>query len=299
MAMEQAVLPYPPAGASVAVALGSGGARGLAHLWVLEALDELGIRPAAISGASIGAIYGAAYAGGLSARELRHVTAETLRRRGDVFARLLPTRTGRFVDLLGGGLVNPVLLDAEAVVEAFLKEIIPENFSDLAIPFHAVATDYYSKRECVLSAGPLRSAVAASIAIPGLLKPVVREGRVLIDGGAVNPLPFDVVAGRASIIVASDVTGGPSEGKKLVPPPGETMFAALQIMMTAIVDEKLKAARPDVLVRPNVSIFHVLDFLKATAILKVSEPVKDEVKRGIEHALETVATPIVSQRRSP
>ncbi|MFK8253534.1 patatin-like phospholipase family protein [Ancylobacter terrae] len=285
---HHATRPHRPRNAphrrTVAVALGSGGARGLAHIAVLEALDELGVRPVAIAGASIGAMIGALYAANVPAKELRAMAGAMLRNRGEVMRRLLTARVGRITDLFGG-LGNPVLVDAERFVDAFLPEAVPQDFADLAIPLEIVATDYWERRECVIDQGALRPAIAASMAIPGLMRPVSHQGCVLVDGGAVNPLPFDLLRTKADIVLAVDITGGPSGEPRLVPRPFEAMFATLQIMAGSIVGEKLKAGAPDVLIRPNVDHIRVLDFFRATAILKASEPAKEEVKRQLEAVL--------------
>lgn len=269
---------------SIAVALGSGGARGLSHVLVLEALDELGVRPSAIAGASIGALVGAAYASGIPAHDLRQMIAALLRDRGEVMRRLLAARVGRIADLFGG-LGNPVLIDAERFVEMFLPAAVPEKLEDLPIPLHIVATDYWARRERVLSSGDLRAAVGASLAIPGLIRPVTHGGHTLVDGGAVNPLPFDLLRLRADKVLAVDITGGHGGEMKGVPRPFDAMFATLQIMASSIVAEKLKSGAPDILIRPDVDTFRVLDFFRAAAIFKAAEPVKDEVKRRVEAVL--------------
>lgn len=269
---------------SLAVALGSGGARGLSHILVLEALDELGIRPVAIAGASIGALVGAAYASGVPAHELRLMVSGLLKDRGEVMRRLLAARVGRIADLFGG-LGNPVLLDAERFVEGFLPASVPENFEDLPIPLHVVATSYWARREQVFSSGAIRPAVGASLAIPGLIRPVVHRGHTLVDGGAVNPLPFDLLRSRADKVLAVDITGGHGGETRGVPQPFDAMFATLQIMAGSIVAEKLKSGAPDILIRPDVDDFRVLDFFRHGAIFKAAEPVKDEVKRRVEAVL--------------
>ena len=274
----------PSEGPRVAVALGSGGARGLAHILVLEALDEMGVRPHAIAGASIGALVGAVYASGVPARDIRALATALLRDRGEVMRQLLAARVGRIADLFGG-LGNPVLIDAERFLDGLLPDTVPETFAGLRIPLKVVATDYWGRGESVFDHGPIRPVVAASIAIPGLFRPVAHGNRVLVDGGAVNPLPFDLLRNEAGIVLAVDVTGGPNGETRGVPGPFDAMFSTLQIMASSIVGEKLKAGAPDILIRPNVDAFRVLDFFRATAILKASEPVKDEVKRRLEAAL--------------
>jgi NTE family protein len=269
---------------SVAIALGAGGSRGLAHISVLEAFDELGLRPAAIAGASLGALIGAGYAAGMPAKEIRAYVVGLLRDRGEVMRRLLSVRVGRVVDLLATG--NPVLADAEGFVEKFLPPDIPREFSALPIPLVTVATDFWQRKEAVIDSGRLRSALAASIAVPGLFRPVEREGRVLVDGGTTNPLPFDLLRGKADIVVAVDVSGGPTHRSGGIPTPFEALFSTIGIMAHAIVGEKLKSGAPEILLQPNVSAFGMLDFFRATPILRASEPIKDEVKSKLGALLE-------------
>lgn len=282
--LAPAPAPAPASHPSLAVALGSGGARGLAHILVLEALDELGVRPAAIAGASIGSLVGAVYAAGMPARDIHTMVLSLLRNRGEVMKRLIAARVGRITDLFGG-LGNPVLLDAERFVEGFLPDIVPATFEELAIPLTVVATDYWDRGEAVFDRGPVRAAVAASVAIPGLIRPVAHGERVLVDGGAVNPLPFDLLRSKADMVLAVDITGGHAGETGGVPTPFDAMFGTLQIMASSIVGAKLKAGAPDILIRPNVDAFRVLDFFRAAAILKASAPVKDEVKRRMEAVL--------------
>ncbi len=276
--------PAPERTQTLAIALGSGGARGLSHILVLEALDELGVKPVAIAGASIGALIGAVYASGVPAKDIHSLATGLLRNRGEIMRRLLAARIGRISDLFGG-LGNPVLLDAERFVGSFMPDLVPEDFEQLEIPLQVVATDYWERREKMFDHGPIRPAVAASLAIPGLIRPVAHHGHTLVDGGAVNPLPFDLLRTKADIVLAVDITGGHTGETRGVPGPFEAMFATLQIMASSIVGEKLKSGAPDILIRPNVDAFRVLDFFRATAILKAAEPVKDEVKRRLEAVL--------------
>lgn len=275
--------PHPSG--SVALALGAGGARGFAHVVVLEALDELGIKPCAIAGTSMGAIIGGAYAAGFSGHELRAHVSLVLRRRHQVMARLLEARVGRFVKLFSGGISNPVLVDAETTLEAFWPASMPARFEDLATPFTAVATDFHSHRELAIDSGSLRSGVAGSMAIPGLVRPVLRNGRMLIDGAAVNPLPYDLLAGTAGIVVACDVVGGPGSPASGFPSPFEAMFGAAQIMQNAITAKMLRTRPPDVLIRPPVDRFRALDFFAFAQILGAAEAAKDDIKRDLDRVL--------------
>ena len=264
----------------IGLALGAGGARGLAHIAVLEAFDELGLRPARIAGASMGAILGAAYAGGVSGKELRAHAQGLLRDRAATMARLLQARVGAWGDLFTS-FGNPVLVDAEIVLDLFWPRGLPARFEDLKTPFIAIATDYYTRGEAALSSGPLRDAVAASMAIPGLVRPVKRDGAVLIDGGAVNPLPYDHLLGVCDRVIACDVTGGPTPGGVATPGAFEAMIGASQIMQGAITARMLALSAPDCVLRPDVEAFKALDFFRLPQILRASEPIKEDAKRAI------------------
>jgi NTE family protein len=214
-------------------------------------------------------------------------------------AKLLQARCGKITDLFARGFGNPVMLDGEKFLDLFWPEAVPDRFDELKIPFIAVATDYHSRCEAVFETGPLVTAVAGSMAIPGLIRPVVSGEQVLIDGGVVNPLPYDLLADRADIVIAVDVTGGPVQHEGHTPPePLEAMLGAAQIMQGAITAQKLKARSPDVLIRPAVHGFRAMDFFKHKAILGASDAIKDEIKRDVEAAIEKALTVSAARRRT-
>ncbi len=266
---------------SVAIALGGGGARGLAHIAILEALDELGVRPKAISGTSIGAIIGAAYAAGIEAKHLHAHVLDAMRNRSQVMGKLLKARVGRFADLVLRGAGNPIMLDAEICLDLFWPASVPDTFDELNIPLFVVATDFHNRCEAVFSKGLLAPAVAGSMALPGLIKPVESGGRVLVDGGAVNPLPYDLLFGEADVVIAVDVTFGGRSRQRRVPSPFDSMFGAAQIMQGAITAQKLKLRPPDILVRPAIEQFGVLEFHRAAQIVRAAESAKDSIKREL------------------
>ena len=248
-----------------ALTLGAGGARGLAHIAVLEALDEMGRKPAAIAGTSIGALIGAAYAAGMSGRDIRRHIVDLAHDRTEVFRRLVATRASTFANLLNIGFGSATLFDAEKLCEQFLPARVPAEFSALAIPLTVVATDLHRRQQVVFSSGALRPALAASIALPTVIRPVVVGGRVLIDGGATNPLPFDLLRGRADIVVAVDVSGEPTDERRDIPNPWECLLATVVVMGSAITTEKLKHGAPDLIVRPKVGTFRTARFLRRRA----------------------------------
>jgi NTE family protein len=271
---------------TVALALGGGGARGLAHIAVLETLDEMGIRPVAIAGTSIGALIGAPYAAGMSGKEIRaHVTA-LARDRSGLFGKLLAARAGGSIgSLIASGFRGASLIDAEKFCAQFLPDRVPDDFGALQIPLTVIASDLYSRHEAAISFGALRTAVAASMAIPAVSRPVMVEGRVMVDGGATNPLPFDRVRALADIVIAVDVAGPPAEDCTAMPDSFECYLATVLVMAQTIIDEKIKHGAPDIVLRPNVGIFRALDFLRASAILRAAEPVKAELREKLDALL--------------
>jgi NTE family protein len=276
----------PKGGLRIGLALGAGGARGFAHIPVLEAFDELGLKPAVVSGASIGAIIGAGYCAGMSGADIRAYVHELFRRRSDVVGRLWRIRPKSARELFTPGGLRFGQFDAERLLSAFLPEAIPSDFAGLEIPLKVVASDYYGWKETVLDDGDLRKAIAASVAIPVLFRPVLMEGRVMVDGTIFDPVPFDIAAQHTDIVVAVDVIGGPTGPASRVPSPTEAVFGTTQLLMRAILAEKLRRPNaPQILVKPAISSFRLLDFMKANAILKAAEPVKNEVKRALDKAI--------------
>jgi len=181
-----------PHNAKIGLVLGSGGARGWAHVGALNCLARHRIAPHCVVGTSAGAIFGSAFAAGRL--EFANELAQTLdwRRLFDLFVEINLPRAG----LLSGRRIQPLL-----------NELAGHNtFAALNLPFAAVATDLEAEQEVVLDAGSVGEAVRASIAIPGIFTPVARNGRLLVDGGLVNPLPVSVArALGAGFVIAVDV----------------------------------------------------------------------------------------------
>jgi NTE family protein len=267
------------------LALGGGGARGLAHISVLEAIDDLNQRPAAIAGTSIGALIGAAYASGMSGKAIRRHVIALAHDRTDVFRRLIAARAGTFANLFAVGFGSATLIDAEKFCDQFMPEALPQDFAGLHIPLTVMASDLHRRLPVAFSAGSLRPALAASIALPSLMRPVVVEDKVLVDGGATNPLPFDQLRGQVDFVVAVDISGEPSEDRRDIPSPWECLVTTVLVMGNAITSEKLKHGAPDLMVRPNVGIFRTLDFFQASAILRAAEPAKAEIRSALETLL--------------
>lgn len=272
------------AGPSFAVAFGGGGARGFAHIHVIEALDELGIRPTAIAGSSIGALMGAAMAAGMRGSDIRAHVLATLGDRGAVASRVWRMRPASFSEMLQGG-VRFTQFSVERILKAFLPEGFPAIFEELEIPLTIIATDFYGQCEIALESGDLMSAIAASAAIPALFRPVRRGERILIDGGIYNPIPFDHLRGKADLVIGVDVVGAPTGNPGRMPSAIDSIFGATQLMMQSIISMKLKSDGPAIMIRPPVSDFRVLDFLGARRIIEATEGVRDDVKRAVDAAI--------------
>jgi len=148
------------------------------------------------------------------------------------------------------------------------------------------ATDYFGHKLAVFDDGDLHSALAASAAIPAVFRPVTRDDRVLIDGGIYNPVPFDLIENAADIIIAIDVVGAPSEAERKHPTTVDLMYGATQLMMQSIIANKLRQHPPDILIRPPVSKYRVLDFMKIDTLMAETLEIKDELKRAVERAVE-------------
>lgn len=177
----------------IGLALGSGSARGLSHIGVLDALTEAGIEPDVVCGASIGALVGAAYVAGKLAG-LRHWAESATWRQ---VVRLMDVR------LMGGGLI-----DGKQVVALLRTLGIDAPIESYAKRYAAVATDLASGREIWLQSGPILEAVRASIALPGIVSPVEIDGKWLVDGGLTNPVPISVCrALGAEVIIAVNLNG--------------------------------------------------------------------------------------------
>lgn len=261
----------------LALALSGGGAAGLGHIPVLEGIDALEVPVVAVAGTSIGALIGAAYASGMSGADIRaHVL--------DLAAS--PSRAARRLwnEARFDGLGRLLTLDARAIVEVVLPPAVPRRFEDLAIPLTVIATDFHGRCERRFSRGPLREALAASIAIPGVVRPVVLDGRVLVDGGVTNNLPVEALP-RGPLRVAVDVASEPPSDDASVPGGLAISLGALNILMQALLEVRLRQDPPHVLIRPATSRFMALEFHRVREILADAEPARQEAQERIARAL--------------
>ncbi len=268
------------------LALGGGGARGLAHVPMLAAIDELGLRPRAIAGTSIGAVMGALYASGLSGAQIQeNLEALMGRRTRSLTTMLLRGDMTRLINLLDPKLGSGGLLKGEKFL-AYLYDLLGvDTFEELAIPLKVVAADFWSRQEVVFSRGPLLPALHASMALPWIFRPVEHNGRLLVDGGLVNPLPYDLLRPECQPVVAIDVLGAPSQAPDRTPAFLEILFNSFQIMEHSIVRSKLKHAPPDVYIQTDASTVQLLEFYRLHEIQQQARPAAERLRRHLTKLL--------------
>lgn len=272
---------------TIGLALGGGGARGLAHALVLEALDELGCRPSIIAGTSMGAIMGALYASGVPGKTIRENIQKYSISRKDTWTDLFKRRSDllKVVRTVGvergpGGLVKP-----DRFLNFLLAAVHRKTFADLDIPLLVIAADYWSGEEVILESGALLPALKASSAIPGVFAPVWIGERMLVDGGIVDLVPYEHILGRCDVSIAVNVSGLRAAASRSTPTVLESVLVSLQIMQETTLSEKLKHRRPDIYVRPDILNVPALAFGRAARVLRQSTPAVEEMKVALAKLL--------------
>ena len=203
----------------IGLALGSGSARGWAHIGVIDALSEAGIAPDIVCGASMGALVGAAHVAGRLGELRQWAESATWRK----IARLTDLR------LTGGGLVSG------RQVVAFLEGMgIGDAIENYATQYAAVATDMATGREIWLQSGPIHEAVRASIAIPGVMSPARRDGKWLLDGGLSNPVPVSVCRALGAEVIIAVNLNGELLGRRYTEPEPPTATGPSRISVEAV-----------------------------------------------------------------
>lgn len=269
----------------IGVALGGGAARGLTHIPFIEAMDELGLKPHNIAGTSIGALLGAGWAAGLTGTQIREYAYEYLGDLRTIISRVWTTRLKSFASQFRIGL--SVQLDAVEVISSFVPDDLPKSFDEMAYPLAIIATDFKTWHPVVFRTGPVIEAIAASIAIPSIFRPVELEGRTLLDGSMVNPLPLDVASRGADILVGVDVTGDASDFQTEGPPSAANAWmGSAQIMVHGLVSHSLVDFPPDIYVRPDVTPFGAMEFWRVREIVESGDKDKDRFKRQLSASIE-------------
>jgi len=270
----------------IGIAFGGGGARGIAHLLMIEALEELGLKPSAVSGSSIGAVVGAFYAAGFNSKEMREILYQLLKPKSDsVFDFLLKSDIIKLFSMFDPQFIKSGFIKGDKFHKFLQSHLKISKFEELEVPLKISATDYWKKEQVVFDKGDLLPAIRASYSLPGLFTPIKIKNKILIDGGAVNPLPYDLIMEQCDITIAIDITSFLTMNAPEMPPTFDSVFTTYQIMQNSIIQEKLKFVKPDIYIKPQIYDVRVFDFAKADSIFKQALPAKKELKRQLEKLL--------------
>lgn len=293
----------------IGLALGSGAARGWAHIGVIRALERSQITPDIICGTSIGALVGAAFACGELSRLENWVKSLTWQK-----------VIGYFDLTMNGGLIK-----GEKLFDFFRDNVRDHNIEDLDRPFGAIATDLGSGREVWLREGSIFEAVRASISLPGLFTPVDHDDNLLVDGGLVNPIPVSMCrALGADVVLAvdlnADLVGGSRRSRAGVlaisgsdeskpasllariqekiagalslqttehdtPSLIDVITASINIMQVRITRSRLAGEPADALITPRLAHFALLDFHRAEEAIEAGETATEKALAQIESLL--------------
>lgn len=272
----------------IGLALGGGGAKGISHVLVLEALEEMDLRPSFVSGTSIGALIGAMYCAGMSTAEMKAIFLEFSLREDESLKHIVTRKhIFKWLDFIAPQFRGRGLLRVENLLTYLFESVHASRFSQLEIPLRVVASNFWNRQQVILETGPLIPAIRASMSLPGLFEPVKIKNQVLIDGGAVNPVPFDTLPKDCDLTIAVDVIGERTVSEK-IPSLSEAVFNTYQIMQKSIIREKLELMSPDIYLEPNVVDIRVLEFYKAAEIFKQATPIKRKLKRKINQQLLSI-----------
>jgi len=271
------------------LALSGGGARGLAHIGVLKVLEREDIPVDFLAGTSMGGVIAAAYAVGL---EPSYLQQEAMRM----------ANPRRLLSLAEFSLPRRGLFEGQKVRHYLAAHLGEHTFAELRIPLTLVAVDLNSGREVYLRQGRVVDAVRATVALPGVLTPVERDGQLLVDGGLLDNLPADAVRQMgAEVVIAVDVTSDEQTISYLVQalhrrryvPNGladtiEVLYRSVAVMMTEINRRRLAEARPEVIIRPPIppEVTVLTGFSRAAEIITAGEQAAVEALPRIRQAIE-------------
>jgi len=256
--------------------LSAGGAKGLAHIGVLDILEKNGLKPDLIVGTSIGALIGGLYANGNNLKEIEETASKINQWQKFFLFSSLPQKDG----LIRG-----------TKIENLIKKFIDEKkFTDLKIPFYAIATDLVSGEKVVLKSGLAFRAIRASIAVPGLFTPTVINGKILVDGGLLDPLPIDIAYKaklKSPIVIASSVWS-PLKRENFKKNFGviAILRRSIKIMEDTIYKQSIKEAENLVLIKPKVENYGFWDYDKAKELISLGKEAAKEKLSVIKNLLK-------------
>lgn len=226
---------------TLGLALGSGGARGVAHIGFLRALEEEGIKPDYIAGCSMGAVVGGCYASGMTLEELTEIVQSL--------------KAGDIMDFTPMVLSRMSLFRSKKIYDLLVEHIKVENIEDMVIPFRCVATELLSGKLHVFDSGNAAMAIQASSTIPLILRPVKHDGKMFVDGGCLSRVPIRTAKEMgADVVVAVDVVtdvADPVDDVKNIVAMVSRIFDIMDAHLTAS-NRILESELCDLLVEPDL-----------------------------------------------
>jgi NTE family protein len=277
----------------LALALGGGGAKGIAHVGVLRALERAGYRVGAIAGTSAGGLYGAFYAAGYTPDEIENHLCET------DYGRLYGRQPGE----------GPAMLGLSSVHRLIQSQLGDRTFADLRLPFAVTAVDLNNAELLALKSGDLCEALMATIAVPGIFPPKVLGGRMLIDGGVLDPVPVGLARSLAprlpvvAVVLSPPITDWVSRNRSprllnslpfLAQYLGRLRIAqALNIFLRSVdmggamlTDLRLQLDQPEVIIRPDVAQVGLLDVVSVPDLIRLGEQAAERALPQLRRAVE-------------
>ena len=268
------------------LALSGGGARGLAHIGALKALEEAGIQPDYLAGASMGGVIAAAYAAGLKPDEIEQIAADT-------------SQTRNLLRLADLSLPRQGIFRGKRLLAFFEQHLQGRTFAELQIPLTLIAVDLNTGQEVRLQEGSVAQALRATVSVPGLLAPVVQGGMRLVDGGLLNNLPVDVARQMgADVVLGVDVDWQNDSSwqalARLKPLSGTMggLIATLGDSFEALIRQqrayKLQNASPEFLVRPDIpaEVTILTGYNRVAELITQGEEATRPVLPELEEALQ-------------
>lgn len=291
----------------IGLALGSGAARGWAHIGIIQALQEQGIKIEVVAGCSIGAYVGAAFCN----NKLKELTEWALQ-----------LNEWQVLGLMGVGLKRGGMVSGAKVFDILAEQFSAKEFSDLPIPFGTVATDLYSGREMAFSEGDITLAVKASCAIPGLFPPVQHNDRWLVDGAVVNPVPVNLChqLGADFIIAVNlgadhrpQIASCPEQeheqnqqktndffaksqdimkqwfgnkADKNTPSVFGVMSSSMDILQARITRSRLASEPPDLIIEPHLRQFGIMEFYRAEELIEEGRQSVERILGQLNYLLD-------------
>lgn len=255
----------------VGLALGGGGARGVAHIAYIKAMEEMGVRPSIIAGTSSGAIVGALYAGGMSPDQM-YSMLQTLFR-----AKTNKRNPFKGMKDMPSGLIS-------SVAKNYLFKIVPRHtFEELDIPLKMVATNFHTLEEKVFTNGDIFGPLMSSSSFPSTFSPQLVEGEYYIDGGATNIVPFDIIRDDCDILIAIDVSKVRPNNYK--PKKNKALKATWAATQEALISLKLKYYPVDLFERPSFGNVATMEFYKYKRVYDTAQQYVPEFKKKLEKLL--------------